>query len=177
MDGGGRDIDRDRQTERHGSRGPSAAGARRRSSVGPLGLLSRPSGDRPALAQGRRRPGAAAAAAVERGGDVQREAGRGAADGCLDLAVDRLGPDHEAGLQARPYAAALIDAAQGVVRLAEVRGHAVNLPAEPAHREQHAPSHLTPERLGEGETRARDVDPQSVGGGMVPELPSRLVAV
>ncbi len=58
-----------------------------------------------------------AGAAVERGGDAQREAGRGAADGRLDLAVDRLGTQHEPGLQACPDAAALIDAAQGVARL------------------------------------------------------------
>ena len=123
------------------------------------------------MAQSRRRT-ATAGFAVERGGDAQREASRGAADGRLDLAVDRLGVEHEPGLKACPDAAALIDAAQGVVRLAQARRHSLHLPAKPAHREEHAPSHLTTEGLREDEARARDVDPQSRGGGMVPELPS-----
>jgi hypothetical protein len=123
------------------------------------------------MAQGRRRT-AAAGYAVEHSGDAQREAGRGAADGRLDMAVDRLGVEHEPGLKACPDAAALIDAAQGVLRLAQARRHSLHLPAKPAHREEHAPSYLTPEGLREDEIRARDVDPQSRSGGMVPELPS-----
>ena len=112
------------------------------------------------------------AVAVELCGDESREAGRGAADGRLHLAIDRLGPEVEPGSQACPDAAALIDTAQGVVRLGHARGHALNLGAEPAHAQEQAPPHLTSERLREYGTRARHGDPQTLSGGMVPELPS-----
>jgi hypothetical protein len=128
------------------------------------------------MAQSRRRP-ARGGVVVERCGDVQREADRGAADGRLDLAISCLRTEHEPGLKACPDAAALIDAAQGVARLPQARRHALNLPAKPAHREENAPSHLTTEGLREDETHARDVDLQSRSGGMVPELPLRLSAV
>ena len=122
------------------------------------------------MAQSRRQT-LAGGVAVEGCGDESREAGRGAADGRLELAVDRLGTEHEPGSQACPDAATLIDAAQGILRLGQARRHAVNLPAKPAHREEHAPSHLNTEGLREDEIRARDVDPQSRCGGMVPEPP------
>jgi hypothetical protein len=126
------------------------------------------------MAHGRRRP-AAPRASVERFGHEQREVGHGAADGRLHLAVDRLGPEHEPRLQASLDTAPLIDAAQRVGRLGEAGPHGVNLRAEPAQGEEHAPSHLATQGLGEDEARARDVDRQCRGGGMVPELPSLLL--
>jgi hypothetical protein len=128
------------------------------------------------MAQSRRRTDTAGSP-VERGGDEQREVGHGAADGRLDSTVDRLGAEHEPGLQPGPEAAALIHAPQGVVRLGEARRHPVDLRAKPAHGEEHAPSHPATEGFGEDEARARDVDRQSRNGGMVPALPSRLSAV
>ena len=133
-------------------------------------------GPHPGLTAARSRAARAAVPAVERRGDAQREAGT-AADGRLDLAVDRLGAEHEPGPQARPDPAALVDAPERVVRLAEVRRDTVDLRAEPAHREQHAPPHLTALSLRDDETGVRHVDPQCSVGGMVPELPLRLQAV
>ena len=126
------------------------------------------------MAQGRRRS-LAPVAAVQCRGHESREAGRGTADRRLQRAVHRLGSQHVPGSQTGPDAAALIDAAQGVLGLGQARGNAVNLRAKPAHRQEHAPSHVNPEDLRDDETRARDVDPQFRSGGMVPDLPSWLI--
>ena len=125
----------------------------------------------------RKRRRLTAAVAIERRGDVQRETSGGAAQGRLNPAVHRLGLEHEPGVQAGTCAAALVDAAEGVVRLVQPHRHALDLAAKPAHLEEHAVAHLTPEGLREDETRARDGDLQSPSGGMVPELPSWLLAV
>jgi hypothetical protein len=127
-----------------------------------------------AMAQGRRRS-LAPVAAVQCRAHESPEAGRGTADRRLQPAVDHLGSQHVPGPQAGPDAAALIDPAQWVLGLRQARGNAVNLRAKPAHRQEHAPSHLNPEDLRDDETRARDVDPQPRSGGMVPELPSWLM--
>ena len=126
------------------------------------------------MAQDRRRSQAPVAAVQCRAYDSP-EAGRGTADRRRQRAVDRLGSQHLTGSQAGSEAAALIDAAQRGVRLGQARGDAQNLRAKPAHRQEHAPSHLNPEDLREDETRARDVDPQSRSGGMVSGAP--LVAI
>ena len=114
----------------------------------------------------------AAAVAVDRFGDEQREVGHRAADRRLDEAVHGLGPEDEPRVQACPDAAALIDAAESVARRGEAGGDALHLRSEPAHGEEHAPAHVAPEGLREHEARARDVDRQARRGGMVPELPS-----
>jgi hypothetical protein len=124
-----------------------------------------------ATVRGRLQSGTALVA-VEGSGDEAGEARRGSADRRVELAIDDLGTEHEPGSQVRPDATTLVDAAQGVRRLGQAHGHAVKLAAEAAHREEHAPSHLGPEGLGEGEIRAPDVDSQSRSGGMVPKLPS-----
>lgn len=122
-------------------------------------------------------PAFVAGVAVERVGDEAGQAGRRASHGRFRLAVDRLGPEVRPRAQASPDTAALVDPAQGVFRLGQAHGHAANLGAESAQGEEHAPLHLETEGLGENQTRARDVDPQSRGGGMVPEPPSWLPAV
>jgi hypothetical protein len=115
--------------------------------------------------------------AVERFGHEKGEVGHRAADGGLDPAVDGLDTEDTPRLQASPDAAASIDATLGVLRHGEPRADDVNLPAEPAHGDEDSPAHVPAKGLREDETRARDVDPHVRGGGMVPELPSRLSTV
>lgn len=114
------------------------------------------------------RHGSRSDGSVDRHGrDQQRQASGATARGRLLLAVDSLGAKHEPCLQASLDAAALIDTAQGVFRLAEAQLHAVDLQLEPAHRQTHPPSYLAAPGLREDGARVRDVDSQVRGGGMV----------
>ena len=112
-----------------------------------------------------------AAATVELSGDESCEAGRRATGGGLQRAVDRLGAEDVPGSQACANPAALVDTAEGVLRLSQARRHTVNLQAEPAHGEEDATSNLVTEALREDEPRGCDGDPHSVSGGMVPISP------
>lgn len=109
--------------------------------------------------------------AVEGRRDAQRQASRGAGDGCLDLAVERLGLQHDSGLQARLEAAAGIEAAQGVSRLTKAHPHAPDLRSKAAHREQQTPPRLSAQGPGEDESRARDLESHRRSGGMVAGAP------
>ena len=66
-----------------------------------------------------------------------------------------------------PQPAAPVGAAQGVLGHGQAHGHSLDLLAEAAHREEHAAPHLVVDDVGEDETRARDSDPRSAGGGMM----------
>ena len=118
-------------------------------------MLLSPALPRPDVAVPARSPrstpcGPSAAGAVFKGrGHESREARRGAAGGRLDLAVDRLGTEHEAGTQTCLDPAPPIDAAEGTARLRKARGHGLNLPPKPAHGQENAPSHVNPEGLRE----------------------------
>jgi regulatory helix-turn-helix LysR family protein len=115
-------------------------------------------------------------ALVEGRRDEERQACRRTDDGCFDQAVDRLGVEHDPGLQPSPHAATLVGAAQRVLRFAQASPNAANLPFEAAHREKQATSHIFSLGRREGATPARDVDSQSRGGARSARLSLTVIA-
>ena len=131
-----------------------------------------PAGEDDSLAGPERPPRWTAVSAAELGGDESCEAGRAATGSGRHHAVDRLGAEHEPGPQACANPAALVHPPEGIWQLGQARGHTSKLQTEPAHGEEYAASNLVTEVLRQDEPHGRDGDSQTVGGGMVPNLPS-----
>jgi len=120
-----------------------------------------------AIPDGAARRGAGCAqASVERPSDTRREPGRSAANGGLDLSIDRFCPHIASCLQPRSHPASPINAPQGVRRLRNTDAHLLHPSAEAAQGEPHAPDHHRAHNLRHAEISRLYFDLQSPAGGM-----------
>jgi hypothetical protein len=82
-----------------------------------------------------------AAATVEGPGNPGRKSRRGAADGGVDLAVDRFGPDIAGDLQPRSHLAASIGASERIRCLCDPNAHPLYAATESTQRQADVPDH------------------------------------